>query len=192
MYKFIRPLGLVFLVVFLDQAFKIWVRTTMFQGQELHVLGNWFLLQFVENNGIAFGLEFGEGYGKLLLSLFRIAAVISLAYIIYRGIKANYKTGLIYSLSLILAGALGNIVDSIFYGKIFGYAPFFHGRVVDMLYFPLFHFDLPKWFPFWGGKDVLFFQYVFNLADSSVFLGVVWILIRSNSFSLLEKPSTKN
>jgi len=186
MNKFLKPLGLIFLVVFLDQTFKIWVRKTMYTGQELRVIGNWFRLQFVENNGIAFGLEFGEGYGKLLLTLFRIAAVFTLGYLIYRGIKNEYKTGLILCLSLILAGALGNIIDSIFYGRLFGYAPYFHGKVVDMLYFPLFHFTLPAWVPQFGGREVQFFQYVFNLADSSVFIGAVSILIWSKSFSLTQ------
>jgi len=184
MNKAYRPLGIIFGVVLLDQAIKIWVRTHMYAGQDIHVLGNWFLLQFVENNGMAFGVEFGEGMGKLFLTLFRIAAVIALAFLIRSGIKSGFKDGLLAGLSLILAGALGNIFDSVFYGRFFGYAPFFHGRVVDMLYFPLFHIHIPNWIPRLGGMDYLFFQYVFNLADSSVFIGVVWILLHYKSYNL--------
>ena len=167
-------------------------------GEEIHVMGNWFILHFTENEGMAFGMTFGGRTGKLFLSIFRIIAVILIGIYIYRMRKRSPHPGLIVSFSLIMAGALGNIVDSAFYGMIFsmssyhsvatmfppegGYNSFLHGRVVDMLYFPIISTTLPKWVPFWGGEPFEFFRPVFNIADSSITTGVLLLLIFQKRF----------
>ena len=179
----------------------------MYLGQEFHVIGNWFLIHFTENNGMAFGLEFGGSFGKLLLSVFRIALVIGIGWYLFRLIKTGAHKGLIVCFSLIFAGAIGNIIDSVFYGLIFsesnagysilfpaegGYSKIFHGRVVDMLYFPLLEGHFPSWFPVWGGQEFLFFREVFNVADSSITIGVASLLIFQKKFySHLEKPQAE-
>ena len=190
---------IVLLVLVLDQGLKIWIKTNLPYGREIAIFGlSWAKLHFVENNGMAFGLSLGGFYGKLALSLFRITAVIVLTYYISLLIKAKAKTGLLISFGLILAGAIGNIIDSAFYGLIFsesyhghvatmfpesgGYAGFLHGKVVDMLYFPLFRGNFPEWFPFWGGSDFLFFRPVFNIADMSITIGVISIILFHRSF----------
>jgi signal peptidase II len=180
-----------------DQVFKIWIKTHMYLGQEFHVIGNWFLIHYTENNGMAFGLEFGGNFGKLLLSIFRIGLVFGIGWYLFHLIKTKAHNGLIICFSLIFAGAIGNIIDSVFYGIIFsennagvstlfpaegGYARLFHGRVVDMIYFPLFDVQFPSWFPFWGGKSFLFFQEVFNIADSSITIGVTTLLLFQKKF----------
>lgn len=165
----------------------------MFLGQEIPIFKNWFLLHFTENYGMAFGLEFGGETGKLALSLFRIIAIIIFTYYLYKLIKQNGSKILIISISLILAGAIGNIIDSAFYGIIFndsssnhiaelfpkggGYSSFLHGKVVDMLYFPLFEGYLPDWIPFWGGDFFVFFRPVFNIADASISIGVFMLFL---------------
>jgi signal peptidase II len=169
----------------------------MYLGQEFSVLGNWFYIHFTENNGMAFGMEFAGEYGKLFLTLFRILAVAGLLYYIYYLIRHKAHTGLIISISLLFSGALGNIVDSVFYGVIFtdsyhqisevfpaqgGYADFFYGRVVDMLYFPMFSGYFPDWFPVWGGEYFLFFRPVFNVADACITVGITSIVIFQKKF----------
>lgn len=149
----------------------------MFIGQEFNVIGDWFIIHFTENNGMAFGLEFAGQYGKLFLSLFRICAVMGIAYGMHYLIKNNYPRGFIFSISLILAGAIGNIIDSTFYGIIFDYETLFYGRVVDMFYFPVIQGYYPQWVPFWGGNEFIFFRPVFNLADASISSGVIVILL---------------
>jgi signal peptidase II len=161
------------------------------------VIGDWFELHFIENNGFAFGTEFGGDYGKLALTLFRLVAVGILGWYIYSLVTdkaAKYRTGYIMMVALIFAGAVGNIIDSVFYGVIFsesnyhistpaefmpeeGYAAIFHGRVVDMLHFPLIDTFLPDWVPFWGGERFEFFRPIFNIADSSITAGVLGILL---------------
>ena len=167
-------------------------------GQEFNILGSWFIIHFTENEGMAFGMRFGGDFGKLLLSIFRIVAIFAIGWYLFRIIKTNGKTGLILSLSLIFAGALGNIIDSAFYGMIFneskfhevavmfpaegGYNSFLHGKVVDMLYFPIIKGFYPSWFPFWGGDDFIFFRPVFNIADSSITTGVFILIFFQKRF----------
>ncbi len=186
--------ALIFLILLADQIIKIWIKTSFYLGEELLVFDHWFIIHFTENNGMAYGLEFGNDLGKLFLSLFRIFAVGLLGYILWRLLKKNtVRQGFILSLSMIFAGAIGNIIDSLFYGLIFnesqfyqiaklfpadgGYAPFLHGKVVDMLYFPLIHTHYPSWFPIWGGQEFIFFRPVFNIADASITTGVIIILL---------------
>lgn len=184
-------------MLFIDQAIKVWIKTHLFLGQEYHVAGDWFIIHFTENNGMAFGLEFGGSFGKLFLSVFRIALVTGIGWYLWHLIHIKSTTGAIVSFSLIFAGAIGNILDSAFYGLIFsdsatgistlfpeggGYAGFLHGRVVDMLYFPLFSGQFPSWVPVWGGEPFLFFRPVFNIADSSISVGVMLLLIFQKKF----------
>lgn len=154
----------------------------MYIGEEYSILGNWSFIHFTENNGMAFGLELGGSYGKLALSLFRVFAVFGLGYIFHYVIKNKYHFGLITCISLILAGALGNIIDSVFYGKLFGYAGFLHGRVVDMFYFPIIQGFYPDWFPFFAGEEFVFFRPVFNFADAAISVGVITIIIFQSKF----------
>jgi signal peptidase II len=194
---------LTLLVLVADQSLKVWIKTHFVQGDGINLIGNWARLSFVENPGMAFGFTFGGNLGKLFLSLFRIVAIGFLLYYITRLIKNNASTGLVLCFSAIFAGAVGNMIDCAFYGLIFsesdvhgmhvaklfppegGYASFLHGRVVDMLYFPLGHF--PQWLPFIGGAE--FFQPVFNIADAAITTGVIAILVfHRNYFNLPEEP----
>jgi signal peptidase II len=182
----------VILALILDQILKIWVKTTFVLGEDRRVIGNWFLLHFVENNGMAFGFEFAGKYGKIILSLFRIIAVIGIAWYLGKLIKKGIPTGLVISIAMIMAGAMGNIIDSAFYGLIFtdsfgrvaemfpeggGYATFLHGAVVDMFYFPIIKTTWPSWSPINAGESFVFFRPVFNLADSYITVGIGFILI---------------
>ncbi len=194
-----KVLLLVLLVLLIDQSLKIWVKTHMTYGEEIPLLGfDWALIHFVENNGMAFGISLGGDYGKLLLSLFRILAVVFLVYYLRELAHRKTSFGLMAGFALILAGALGNIIDSAFYGMIFsssqyhdvarlfppggGYAGFLHGKVVDMLYFPIFQGRFPEGLPFVGGDYFLFFKPVFNVADVSITAGVLYILLFQRSF----------
>lgn len=187
-----RPFIIIFLVLLIDQSLKFWIKTNMYLGQEFHIAGNWFIIHFTENNGMAFGLEFAGEYGKLFLSLFRIAAVAGIGYYLNYLVKTKAHGVLISGMAFIFAGALGNIIDSTFYGMIFssseyqlaqlfpeggGYATFLHGKVVDMLYFPIISGHFPDWLPVWGGDYFTFFRPVFNIADSSITIGVILILL---------------
>jgi len=200
------PFLVIFLVLLIDQTTKIIVKTTMTLGQDIPVFGDWFIIYFIENEGMAFGMKFGGEYGKLLLSIFRIIAVIFIGWYIATLISKNAPAGLIACISLIMAGALGNIVDSAFYGMLFsessfiqpavfmpeggGYATFLHGKVVDMLYFPILRGNFPSWFPFWGGEEFIFFRFIFNIADSAITIGVIILLIFQKRFFAFEKQQT--
>jgi len=192
-----KSILLILLIIILDQALKIWVKTNMVLGQEYHILGNWFIIHFIENNGMAFGMEIAGKFGKIILSLFRIGAVVGIGWYLIHLIKQKASTGLIFTISIIMAGALGNIIDSAFYGMIFsnsyyhvadmfpaegGYSSFLHGRVVDMFYFPVLKGTFPDWIPFRGGDSFIFFRPVFNIADSSITVGVTLILIFQKRF----------
>ncbi len=188
----------IFLVLLFDQILKIWVKTSMTLNQEISVIGSWFNLLFVENNGMAFGWLGGGGLWKLALSLFRIVAIVILFWILIRQAKKGTKFGVLFGIALITAGAMGNIIDSVFYGRIFsestftqvatlfpnggGYAGWLHGRVVDMLYFPI--IDVARenatWLPeFFFGPDghFIFFRPIFNFADAAITIGVFYMLI---------------
>ncbi len=165
--------GITIVVLLADQILKIWVKTNFEIGEGIYIF-SWFRLLFVENNGMAFGMELT---GKLFLTIFRIvAALLILVYTIHC-IRTQKHILLITCLALVFAGATGNIIDCVFYGKIFNYAPLFQGRVVDMLYFPLIESTFPDWMPFVGGDDFVFFSPIFNIADSAIVIGVLLMLI---------------
>ena len=183
-----KPFLIAAIIILLDQVIKIWVKTHMQLGEEIHLIGNRGMLHYTENNGMAFGMELGGDLGKLVLTLFRIVAVCGIGYGLVHLIKHRYHRGLVMMVALILAGAVGNIIDSAFYGIIYHYAPLFHGRVVDMFYFPLLSGVFPKWLPIWGGEEYIFFRPVFNLADSAISVGVVLILIFQKHYFKHEVP----
>jgi signal peptidase II len=188
-------------VLIIDQSLKIWIKTHMHLGEEIHVAGNWFILHFTENNGMAFGMELSGEFGKLFLSIFRIVAAAAIGYYAYTLIRKNAGTPMIVFISLIFAGAVGNILDSIFYGMIFtesdfriaelfppqGYAGFLHGKVVDMFYFPILEGHFPSWFPLWANEEFIFFRPVFNIADSAITTGVICIILFQSHFFQEEK-----
>ena len=193
MSRSVKSVLIIILILIADQVLKFWIKTTMSLGDEIVVFKNWFILHFVENNGMAFGFEFAGEYGKMFLSIFRILAVIAIGWYLFKLAKQKeFPFGFILSISLIFAGAIGNIIDSLFYGLIFehsygqvsalfpeggGYAGFLHGKVVDMFYFPLIEGRYPDWLPFLGGNSFIFFRPVFNIADSSITVGIFSILI---------------
>ncbi len=191
--KYRHSLLIILIVLIIDQWSKVYVKTHFLYGEEINVLGNWFRLHFIENNGMAFGMKFSQGdMGKLLLTSFRLVAVGFGFYVLKQLVKKQYGRGTILCGSLILAGALGNLIDSMFYGLIFsessfhvaqfvpfgeGYGKFLHGQVVDMLYFPLFQITFPDSFPLLAGKTFSFFDPVFNVADAAISTGVLTLLV---------------
>jgi signal peptidase II len=179
-------------IILVDQIIKLWVRKHMFLGEEIRFLGNRGMLHYTENNGMAFGMELGGELGKLALTLFRIVAVCGIGYALVFLIKHKYHRGLIMMVALILAGALGNIIDSTFYGIIYNYAGIFHGRVVDMFYFPLLTGQFPNWVPVWGGEEYIFFRPVFNLADAAISIGVIMILFNQKRYFKHEEPEVSS
>jgi len=168
----------VVLLLIVDQVVKVLVKTHMHIGQSIHVAGDWFQILFIENNGMAFGLQFGNGFGKLALSVCRLA-LITVIIIYLRKLLKRPETpkGVLYGLAAILCGAIGNEIDSLFYGVIFDYAPLFYGKVVDMLYFPIIDTTLPAGFPLWGGHHIIFFRPIFNIADSCITCGAIYLLL---------------
>ena len=199
-----RAAFIIFGVLLIDQVSKFWVKTHMFPGEEYHIF-NWFLIHFTENNGMAFGFEFGGNSGKIFLSIFRIVASIGIGGYLFSLIKKNAHPGIIACFSLIFAGAVGNIIDSTFYGLIFsddinnlsrfmppdgGYSVLLHGRVVDMLYFPIINSQFPSWFPFYGGESFMFFRPIFNIADSSITIGVILFIVFQKRFTVVNQMAT--
>lgn len=201
-------------IIIVDQVLKIWIKTNHPTGEVTRVMGmNWFRLHFIENSGMAWGWKFGNETGKMILTLFRLAAVIFGTWYLGRIVKQEYKRGFIVCAALIYAGALGNLIDSMFYGMIFdkglsfdaataeyiqysgvahfsssGYSSFLHGSVVDMLYFPMFKGHFPSWFPFVGGDDFEFFSAIFNIADASISIGVITLLLFQKRFFKKNSP----
>jgi len=191
-----KSILIVLLILVADQTLKILVKTHMTLYQQIPLLGNWGILHFVENNGMAFGMALPGSLGKILLTSFRLLAVVAIAFYLRHLIRQKAHTGLIITLSMVMAGALGNIVDSVFYGLIFsssspietavlfpeggGYAPLMQGRVVDMFYFPILKGNYPSWFR--GGSSFIFFRPVFNIADSSITVAVAIILFNQRKF----------
>ncbi len=189
---------IVILLLVIDQIVKFWIKTHMTIGESIPVFGSWFQIYFIENNGMAFGMQFGGEFGKLFLTLFRIVLIGAIIYYINKLIRTSAPPGVLVGVSLILVGAIGNVIDSTFYGLIFsestynsvatlfppggGYSSLFHGKVVDMLYFPLIDTTLPEWVPFRGGEQFIFFRPIFNIADSCITIGVAYLLIFKRSF----------
>ncbi len=182
---------IIILVLLIDQISKVYIKTHFILGEEIPVF-DWFRILFVENEGMAWGAKIPGEYGKLFLTLFRLVAIVGIGYWLWDSVRKNASRVLIVSIALIFAGAFGNIIDSVFYGIIFddshnqlatfmpadgGYGTLFHGKVVDMLYFPLWKGYLPEWLPFWGGNYFTFFEPVFNVADTSISVGVILLLL---------------
>lgn len=201
--NYLISFGIIFIIILIDQILKFWIKTHMMLGEEYRIT-NWFIIHFTENPGMAFGMEFGGNYGKLFLSLFRIVAIgFMIWYLFYNIKKQQVNKYFIIALSMIVAGALGNLIDSAFYGMIFnqsvhqvaelfpasgGYSSFLHGKVVDMFYFPVLNGFYPEWIPKIGGNPFTFFKPVFNIADASITSGVfVLIIFYKKAFASLEK-----
>ncbi|KAB2870936.1 MAG: lipoprotein signal peptidase [Bacteroidales bacterium] len=209
-----KSILVIVLILVIDQIFKIWIKTNFAIGDEMRIFGDWFILHFTENPGMAFGMKFWGIWGKILLGIFRIVAIIGIAWYLHKLVYQNTKTGIVIGVSLILAGAIGNIIDSAFYGFLFdsgttyntqinqwvsyhgvsslnfgGYAGFLKGCVVDMLYFPVVDTTLPTWLPIWGGERFVFFRPVFNIADSAITSGVFYLLLFHRKTLFTEKTS---
>jgi len=181
---------IIILILLIDQISKIYIKTNFLYGEEV-VVFDWFRIHFIENNGMAWGAEFGGKAGKLFLTIFRLFAITGIGYWLYKSIKSNAHVVLVVAISFIFAGAMGNIIDSVFYGVIFNtpynevatlfaeepYGNLFFGKVVDMLYFPIWSGDLPEWLPIWGGKPFTFFNAIFNVADSAISAGVGLLIV---------------
>ena len=189
----LKYFALALIIILIDQASKLLVQKYMYLHQEITIFGfadgrYGFKLHYLLNPGMAFGIRWDSEFGKLALTSFRIVAMFGIGYYLIRSAQKEIHNGFLVALSLILGGAVGNVIDSTFYGVFFNnqpiesVTPWFHGQVIDMLFFPLFDFTWPNWVPYWGGGDFLFFSPVFNIADSSIFIGVATILIFQKRF----------
>lgn len=187
--KIITTLAVVLGILAIDQVVKLYIKTHFYLGEEIDVIGQWFKIHFTENYGMAFGFEFGGKSGKILLTAFRLLAVGFIAWYILDLIKKQAHDLYVMSWALIFAGALGNIIDSVCYGIAFGYDSWFHGRVVDMFYFPLIQTNIPESWPFWAGEEFEFFRPVFNVADASISIGFVIIVVGQKYFFKEEAAS---
>ena len=194
----------IILLLVIDQAIKFAVKLNMTIGESIPVFGNWFQICFIENNGMAFGMQFGGSAGKLALSLFRVVLIGFIIYYLRKLVKkADTPTGILVGFSLVLVGAIGNVVDCLFYGEIFsastytkvaqlfppggGYSSFLYGKVVDMFYFPIIHSTWPEWMPIWGGEEFIFFHPVFNFADACISVAVIYMLLFQRKFFAEDK-----
>jgi signal peptidase II len=206
--KALIAIATVVIIILLDQVLKVWVKTHMMLGDQIPLIGNFVVMHFTENSGMAFGLEWGGVIGKYFLSIFRIVFSGYIVYYIYKLIKEGASTYLILFVSMILAGAIGNVLDCMFYGLIFsesphfmghqmaarftpfgeGYGTFLQGKVVDMIFCPIYHGTYPAWVPVLGGQELIFFQFIFNIADSAISVGIFFIFIFQNTF--FPKPET--
>jgi signal peptidase II len=199
-----KPLLLIIGILLLDQIVKFWVKTNMYLGEEIRFT-DWAIIHFTENNGMAFGMEFGGEYGKVFLTSFRLLFVIAIFFYLKKVVQEKANKLYIYCIAMVIAGATGNIIDSVFYGKFFngsefqiasfmpdqGYASWMHGRVVDMFYFPILSGHFPSWFPLWGGDEFVFFRPVFNVADASISVSVIlMILFQKRIFNLENTQET--
>lgn len=179
---------LALVIIVIDQISKLLVYNYMYLHQEINVIGDWFRLHYLLNPGMAFGIRWNNEFGKLALTGFRIAAMFGIGYYLWKMAKRHTHPGFLWCMALILGGAVGNVIDSIFYGVVLNNhppdspTPWFHGQVIDMLFFPIFDFYWPDWVPYVGGDYFLFFSPVFNIADSSIFIGVVVILLCQKKF----------
>jgi signal peptidase II len=186
--KILKYFLIAFVIILIDQASKILVYNNMYLHEEIYVLGDWFRIHYLLNPGMAFGIKWDNEFGKLALTIFRIGAMFGIGYYLWKIALRGVHSGFLICMSLILGGAVGNVIDSTFYGVFLNNAPadaptpWFHGQVIDMLYFPIFDFVWPEWIPFFGGKYFEFFSPVFNIADSSIFIGVVITLIMQKRF----------
>ena len=176
------PAALIAVIIIADQVLKVWVKTHMAWREQFSIFGDWFVMHYTENNGMAFGIELGGRLGKYLLTTFRIGAVVFGCWYLYKQAAMKARTGFLVCIALIIAGALGNIIDSVFYGVVFKDRNFypggwFEGRVVDMFYAPIWEGFLPNWIPIWGGEHFTFFGAIWNLADAAISVGVISILL---------------
>lgn len=200
-----KAFAIIILILLIDQISKFYIKTNFALGEEIKVF-DWFRILFVENEGMAWGARIPGQYGKLILTSFRLVAIVGIGYWLWDSVKKNSSKILIVAISLIFAGAMGNIIDSVFYGVIFehsygqvaelapaeSYGTLMHGKVVDMLYFPLWSGYLPEWIPFWGGQYFTFFEPVFNIADSAITVGVFLLIIFNKKAFPPEEEEEKN